>query len=221
MRGLLIILLVLSLHARGEQATSGTSTGTTSPETEIQELKNRLKTLEDAYRDVQREIATLRTETRVVAGKVDELFTDAWYLSVAFESFFPRVSTLPFQSHPPGFGLLAGGGHYFGRNHVAEVNLTWDMFFGAEFRYRYEVALESPHISFSPLVGFKGRLVMMDKFYQFHPILERPEQVKGLFFMLGAEVQVPLNRAALALDIIYLVNQQVFFYANAGVHFIL
>jgi len=170
--------------------------------------------LQERMDQLEGELDVMREQSRLVIQRTYLGYLNQFYVNVGMAMVLPRSRTFPFPTDT-GLGAFVGAGQYLGRNHVVALSLDWDVYPSLSVRYRYEFHSESPSVAFGPVVGFKTRALPLAPFDNF---LDRPKDVKASFWFFGAMVGLPLGRAMLSFETLYLTNQQSFLFANLGLH---
>ena len=216
---LFLIVLVSFLQSNPVVAAAPQSKGDGSKNPalaeEVKEIKERLGAIEERLEKIDAELEIIKSQSRMVIHRSSLGFLNQTYIKGGFALILPRARTIPFQTDT-GLGVFAGIGQYFGRNHVLDLSLEWDLYPALSLRYRFEIHSNNPLLTFGPVIGYKIKAAGTNPFDNF---LEKPQDVKNSFPFLGAIVGFPLNRSLLIIEIIYLFNSQQFIFANAGVHF--
>lgn len=182
-----------------------------------EDLKVQLKALQDSVNRLESDVKELKNQNGILMKRTAMSFHNQTYGRGGFSLNLPRERTFPFASDT-GLGLFVGIGQYFGNNHVAEFTFEWDFYPSLVLRYRYEFHYDSPALTFGPVVGYKVKAASVRPIDNF---LEKPEEVKSSFFLIGAMIGFPLTRGLITLELTYLVNQQSFLAANTGITFFL
>ncbi len=173
-------------------------------------LENRLDLLEG-------EMEVMREQHKMVIHQTQIAFRDQTYVRVGGAIVMPRSRTFPFRTDS-GLGVFGGMGTYFGTHHVLDFALQWDVYPAFNLQYRFEFHNEAPQITWGPVFGVKVKFADIKPFDNF---LDRPEDVKPLFLEVGGMVGFSLSRSMLAVQILYLTNQQGILMTNIGMHFFL
>ena len=184
-------------------------------ENPVKELTQKVEALEKQVEHLDAEMDVMREQHRFMVHRTSVGFLDQTYLKAGIALVLPRSRSFSFRTDT-GIGAFVGLGQYFGRNHVADLSLDWDIYPSLTLRYRYEFHPDSPNISWGPVVGFKVRMAEIKPFDNF---LDRPQDLKSGYAMLGMILGFPMGRSLVSTEFVYLFNQQNFFFINVGIHF--
>lgn len=180
------------------------------------QLMMKLKGLEDTIEKLDAEMEVFKAQTGMLIGRSQLSFRNATYVKGGFTILFPRYSTFDFKLFGYGIGVFAGVGQYIGTNHVFELEFASDMILAATLRYRFEFHFSSPLLTFGPVVGYRVRIgkTLVDDSY-----LEKPNEVKQNFIVVGWILGIPVSKAVINVELDYITNRQSAIYANAALHF--
>lgn len=173
--------------------------------------------VEAAVDKINAEIDVIKTQSKMVVQKAYVGFLNETYAKVGLSLLLPRRRTFAFNTDT-GLGLFIGMGQYFGRNHVADLSLDWDIYPSLTVRYRYEFHQAAPAITFGPVIGYKIKAASMKPLDNF---IEDSDGLKSSFFLMGIMAGIPMNRALLTMEFLFLTNQQSFLVMNTGIHLFL
>lgn len=176
-----------------------------------------LKEIEDEIEKLKSSLEVMEQEYHVLIRRTIIGFNNANYIRGGLSLLLPRTRTFEFRTDT-GLGFLVGYGHYFGKNHVAEMTLDWDMYFATTLRYRYELQGKLNSFVLAPVIGAKIKLANLKPFDNF---LDEPDSVKHVFPLVGGLIAFPMNRSLLTLEADYLFNSQAFIIINLGIHYFL
>lgn len=182
-----------------------------------EDLLKRIEAVETSIEKLEAQIEILSAQNRMVIQRTTLAFLDSTYVKGGLSLLLPRQRSFSFTTDT-GLGAFGGVGHYFGRNHVAEIVLDYDVYPAMGLRYRYDFHLSSPLLTIGPMIGYRIKIADIRPFDNF---VEFPSDVKGSFFMVGCLFGFPLSRSMITMEAAYLFNAQSFLVANAGVHFFL
>jgi len=160
----------------------------------------------------------LKEQTKLLIGKTGFGFLDALYLKAGFSVILPRNSTFDTAVNGYGLGLFAGVGKYLGRHHVVDLELANDVHLGFTARYRFEIHLTNPLLTFGPVIGYRMKLANAPLENTF---LAEPQKTKTSFFLLGVVLGIPFTKAMGVLELAYLSNRQAMLHLNAALHLFL
>ena len=180
-------------------------------------VEKRLAQVEEGLDRVEAEVEIMRTQTRLMIQQSRVGMLDRFYLKGGLSIISPRPRTLDFTSQT-GLGLFAGVGHYFGRHHVVDLPLDWDLFPSVTLRYRFELHSISPVFTWGPVLGFKTRAAEAGPLDNF---LEASDRLRSSYYLLGLILGFPMDNKMFTLEILYLTNQQSFLVINGALHFFL
>ncbi len=170
---------------------------------EIEKLKSNLEVMEQEYHVLIR---------RTIIG-----FNNANYIRGGLSLLLPRARTFDFHTDT-GLGAFFGYGHYFGKNHVTEITLDWDMYLSTTLRYKYEIQGRMNSFVLAPVLGAKFKIAKLQPFDNF---LDEPDSVKTVFPLVGGLLAMPINRSLLTMEADYLFNSQAVIVLNIGIHYFL
>ncbi|MEZ4751688.1 MAG: hypothetical protein R3B54_14000 [Bdellovibrionota bacterium] len=181
------------------------------------DVEQRLAKIEDTLERMEGEMEILKTQSRLVIRRTTVSFLNAWYLKGNLSILVPRSSGFT-STTDTGLGAHIGIGKYFGRNHVFDLSIDWDLYPAATLRYRLEFHNNAPTISLAPVIGVKQKLLNVRPFDNF---IGNPNEVKPTFFVVGAYLGVPMSKSVLSAEFNALINGQIILTVTAGVHFFL
>lgn len=183
----------------------------------VEDLEPRIQKLEESLDRIDAEVEILKIQSKLVIQRMNLNYANQTYFRLGLSVLLPRSRTFGFQTDT-GLGGLLGIGQYFGRNHIAELNLNWDLYPAVELRYRYEWHKLSPLISFGPIIGYRMKAAGMRPFDNF---LANPDAVDARFFVIGMSMTFPLNQSVIGAEMLYLVSSQQLLVGNMIIHFFL
>jgi hypothetical protein len=166
---------------------------------------------------IHSELEVMKAQNKMVIQKTYMGYLNETYAKMGLSLLLPRRRTFSFNTDT-GLGLFIGMGQYFGRNHVADLSLDWDIYPSLTVRYRYEFHQASPAITYGPVIGYKIKAASMKPLDNF---IEDADSLKTSFFLLGMIVGIPMNRALVTMEFLFLTNQQSFLVMNTGIHLFL
>lgn len=187
----------------------------TVSEGSLGQLKQKVDTLETQVEQLEAEMDVVREQHKYLVHRDTLGFLDQTYLKAGGTLISPRARSFAFRTDT-GLGAFVGVGQYFGRNHVGDFAFEWDLYPSLSLRYRYEFHVDTPNVTWGPVVGLKMRMAEIKPFDNF---LDRPQDLKSAYGMLGLILGFPMGRSLVATEFLYLFNQQAFFFLNIGLHF--
>jgi hypothetical protein len=188
-----------------------------SKESRNSQLEDRIRALEEAVEKLDVRLGLLNERSNVIAGRTQISYLDATYVKTGFHVLFPRGSTFNFSTDT-GLGVFAGVGHYFGRNHVVDISLDWDLFPAATVQYRYEWRNTNQTINIGPIVGVKTKLATQRPLDNY---LDARENLKSIYGVVGVGAGLPVGLSLVQTEILAYFNRQLFIVASLGLHFFL
>lgn len=187
------------------------------PKAAAPSLAKRLDQIEESLGKIEAEMEILKAQNRMVIQRTTVGFLNQVYLKGGASLLVPRARTFASRVDT-GLGAFAGVGKYFGRHHVFELTLDYDIYPAASIKYRFEFHLSSPLVTLGPTIGFKQKVLNLKPFDNF---LEDPSAVKKSFAEVGLLVGFPMSRSMVAMELLYLFNKQAILVGNVGIHFFL
>jgi len=184
---------------------------------EVQEIKQKLEAMATQVERMDAELDVMRHQHKLMIHRTNVGFLDQFYMKAGAALVLPRSRTFSFRTDT-GIGAFVGAGQYFGRNHVADLSLDWDVYPSLTLRYRFEIHTESPQITWGPVIGIKVKMANIRPFDNF---LDKPDEVKNRFFIFGGILAFPLGRSLFTTELLYLTNEQSIFMTNLALHFFL
>lgn len=175
----------------------------------------RLEKVEEELEQIQADLEIVREQNKLMIQRSTIGFRDQFFLRLGASMVLPRSRTFSFNTDT-GFGAYLGLGRYFGKQNVLEGSLDWDIYPSASLRYRYEFQSSQMGFTWGPMVGMKVRLAKVRPFDNF---IDDPDSLKSTFWMVGLTTGFPIARSILTIELVYLANQQSFFFANLGFQF--
>lgn len=188
-----------------------------APVEELTSVQKRLKTLEDGLERLESDLEVMKAQSRILIQRTTVGFLNATYLKAGLALILPRKRTFSFNTDT-GIGAYAGVGHYFGRQHVLEATLDWDLYLASSLRYRLEIHSQSPNVTLAPVLGVKGKLASLAPFDNF---LDQPDQVQTFFVIVGAMLGFPMGHSMVTGECDLLLNGQSIITFNVAAHFFL
>lgn len=182
---------------------------------ELQELQSKYITLQESLDRLDAEFDILREQSRLTIQRTNIGFRNQLYLRLGTAIVIPRPRTFNFQTDT-GIGVFLGIGKYFGKQHVLELSLDWDLYPAATFRYHYQFQSSLPAFVWGPMLGIKSKIASMSPPDNF---LADPGAVKSTFWCVGGLVGFPIARSIVSIEFLYLTNQQSLFLSNLAFHF--
>lgn len=181
------------------------------------DMEKRLQRLETELEKLDTRVAILSERSNLMIQRTTLSFLNTTYYKAGLSLLFPRARTFNYTTDT-GLGVFVGAGRYFGRNHVVDLSLDWDLYPGASFRYRYEWRGNTSNVTFSPVLGVKAKLLNakpLDKF------LDSNEELQSLFGIAGVAIAIPTGLSVIHTEIAAFLNRQVVISASLGVHLFL
>jgi hypothetical protein len=188
-----------------------------SKESRNPQIEDRIRALEEAVEKLDVRLGLLNERSNVIAGRTQISYLDATYVKTGFHVLFPRGSTFNYPTDT-GLGVFAGVGHYFGRNHVVDVSLDWDLFPAATVQYRYEWRNKDQTINIGPIVGVKTKLATQRPLDNY---LDARENLKSIYGVVGVGAGFPVGLSLVQTEILAYFNRQLFIVGSLGLHFFL
>lgn len=215
---LIVLLGLVSFHCDASApkkkraiATQSVSDGGSS------DLKAKIAELDESVRQLEGEVEILKAQNKMVIQHTTLGFLNQTYLKGGVSLVLPRARTIDFRTDT-GLGAFLGIGQYLGRNHVVDATFEWDLYPSFSLRYRYEIHLSSPVVTIAPVIGYKVKAASLGPFDNF---IDQPQSIRSSFFFFGGLLGFPMTRSLATVELLYLINQQQFIFANVGIHFFL
>jgi len=177
-------------------------------------MKLKVEALEKKLEALEINTELLNTKSSIVVQRTAFSVLDRWFIRTGAAMVRPSGSTFSFRVST-GVGAYIGGGRYFGRNHVAELGIDYDLYLSTTARYRLEFHLGRANFTFGPVIGFKQKLIQLQPWGN---NISNPDLIKSNFFLLGALIGIPIGRVLVSVEMDYLFNSQVVVNALASAH---
>lgn len=180
-------------------------------------VDERLNRIEESIEKLDARVAILSERSQLMIQRTTLGYLNKTYFKAGLSLLFPRARTFQYTTDT-GLGVFLGAGRYFGRNHVVDASLDWDLYPGASLRYRYEWRGINSNVTFGPIIGLKARLFdakPLDKF------LDANEDLQTVFGIAGIAIAVPTGLSVIHTEVTAFVNRQVVITASIGVHLFL
>lgn len=181
------------------------------------DVEARFSALEDQIDRLHAELEVLKAQSTLVVQRTHLGYVDKTYGKFGFSLILPRGRTFTSKTDT-GLGFSFGAGRYFGRSHVVDAAFEWDLYPSAALRYRYEFHADGTSLTFAPVGGVKVKVFDAKPIDTF---LEKPQDVRSVFFFLGFLVGIPLPHSMATLETLYLFNSQQIVMTNFALHLFL
>jgi len=178
-------------------------------------LEKRVRLLEENVEKLEVQVGMLTERSNLIAGRTLISFLDAWYLRTGLLLLFPKASTFKLRTDT-GLGIYMGGGKYFGRNHVVDGGLDWDVFPSLTVRYRYEWRNKNQTLNLGPIVGLKTRIARQNPLDNF---FDPSEQLNSVYGIAGIGAGFPVGLSIVQTEVLAYFNKQFFIVASLGLNF--
>lgn len=178
-------------------------------------LEKRVKVLEESMEKLEIQLGMLNERSNLIAGRTLISFLDSWYLRTGLLLLFPKSSTFKLRSDT-GLGIFMGAGKYFGRNHILDGGLDWDVYPSATVRYRYEWRNKNQTLNLGPIVGVKARIARQNPLDNF---FDPAENLQGTYGVVGLGAGFPVGLTIVQTEVLGYFNRQFFVVASLGIHF--
>lgn len=167
--------------------------------------------------DLDVRLGILEEKSKLMAGRTQVSYLDAWFLRTGLDLIFPRASTFNYRTDT-GLGIFVGIGKYMGRKFSVDTAFDWNLYPAVSFRIRYEWHNQRQTLNLGPLIGVKFRVADRRPLDNF---MSPDEDLKGTLFKLGVGAGFPLGLSIVQSELFAEFNQQLYIVASLGLHFFL
>lgn len=188
---------------------------TLSPQTAA-ELKAKDDELAEKIEELQAQLDVMTEQYRMLVQRTSLVFLNQFYLRAGLTFISPRLRSASGIRADPGMGGFFGLGQYFGKSHVADLAIEWDIYPSISLRYRYEFHYDNPSVTLAPVAGVKVRAVHTGPLDN---SIDRSDLLPGAFAFVGGMLGIPLGRVLFTLEMVYLFPRQNFLNVNLGAQF--
>lgn len=182
---------------------------------ELRELESKYAALQESLDRLDAELDILREQSRLTIQRTNIGFRNQLYLRLGTAIVSPRPRTFNFPTDT-GIGVFLGFGKYFGKQHVLELSLDWELYLATTFRYHYQFQSSFPVFVWGPVLGIKTKIANVSPPDNF---LADPGAVKSAFWCVGGLLGFPIARSLVSFEFLYLANRQSLFLSNLAFHF--
>ncbi len=208
------ILLVVCFCMGSLQSLASSNRKPASKVASSPELEKKVNQIEESVSRVEAEVEVVRAQTRLLIQQSRLGVLDRFYWKGGISVVSPRPRTFDFVTQT-GLGPFLGVGHYFGRHHVIDLSLEWDIYPAVSLQYRFEFHSVVPVLSWGPVLGIKTRAAEVGPLDNF---LESPDQLKSVYYQFGIMLGFPMETGMICLQFLYWGNQHSFLTTTGGIH---